>query len=58
MPNNQQVTIPGVTHDLGRMTKPDIFNTKVMQFLAKYSQLRQESSQYLQCSESNGMRQF
>ena len=22
MPNNEQVTIPGVTHDLGRMTKP------------------------------------
>jgi pimeloyl-ACP methyl ester carboxylesterase len=37
MPNNEQVTIPGVTHDLGCMTKPDIFNTKVMQFLAKYS---------------------
>ncbi len=36
MPNNEQVTIPGVTHDLGRMTKPDIFNTKVMQFLAKH----------------------
>ena len=35
MPNNEQVTIPGVTHDLGRMTKPDIFNTKVMQVLAK-----------------------
>lgn len=35
MPNNEQVTIPGLTHDLGRMTKPDIFNTRVMQFLAK-----------------------
>jgi pimeloyl-ACP methyl ester carboxylesterase len=37
MPNTEQVTIPGVTHYIGRMTKPDIFNTKVMQFLAKYS---------------------
>jgi hypothetical protein len=36
MPNTEQVIIPGVTHDLGRMTKPDIFNTKVMQFLAKH----------------------
>lgn len=37
MPNADQVTIPGVTHDLGRMTKPDIFNTKVMEFLAKHA---------------------
>jgi non-heme chloroperoxidase len=36
MPNTEQVTIPGVTHDLGRMTKPDIFNTKVMEFLSKH----------------------
>jgi non-heme chloroperoxidase len=31
---SQQVTIPGVTHDLGRATKPEIFNSKVMEFLA------------------------
>jgi non-heme chloroperoxidase len=37
MPNTEQVEIPGVTHDLGRMTKPDIFNEKVMQFLEKHS---------------------
>ena len=36
MPDTEQVTIPGVTHDLGRATKPDIFNTKVMEFLAKH----------------------
>jgi hypothetical protein len=36
MPNTEQVTIPGVSHDLGRTTKSDIFNTKVMEFLAKY----------------------
>jgi hypothetical protein len=40
MPNSEQVTNPGVTHDLGRMTKSDIFNTKVMQFLAKYGWLQ------------------
>jgi pimeloyl-ACP methyl ester carboxylesterase len=37
MPNTEQVTIPGVTHDIGRTTKPDIFNTKVMEFLAKHN---------------------
>jgi pimeloyl-ACP methyl ester carboxylesterase len=36
MPNSEQATIPGVTHDLGRMTKAEIFNTKVMEFLAKH----------------------
>ena len=24
IPNTEQITIPGVTHDLGRMSKPDI----------------------------------
>jgi pimeloyl-ACP methyl ester carboxylesterase len=36
MPNTEQVTIPGVTHDLGRTTKSDIFNAKVLEFLAKH----------------------
>ncbi len=31
---SKQVTIPGVTHDLGRATNPEIFNSKVMEFLA------------------------
>jgi pimeloyl-ACP methyl ester carboxylesterase len=31
---SQQVTILGVTHDVGRATKPEIFNSKVMEFLA------------------------
>jgi hypothetical protein len=31
---SQQVTIPGVTHDVGRATKPEVFNSKVMEFLA------------------------
>lgn len=31
---SKQVTIPGVTHDLGRATKPEIFNSKVLEFLA------------------------
>lgn len=35
MPKSEQVTIQGTTHDLGRMTKADIFNSKVMEFLAK-----------------------
>jgi non-heme chloroperoxidase len=37
MPNIEQAIIAGVSHDLGRVTKPDIFNIKVMEFLAKYS---------------------
>lgn len=37
MPNSEQATIPGVTHDLGRMTKADIFNTKVLEFLEKHA---------------------
>jgi hypothetical protein len=32
---SKQVTIPGVTHDVGRATKPEIFNSKVMEFLAE-----------------------
>ncbi len=31
---SKQVTIPGVTHDLGRDTNPEVFNSKVMEFLA------------------------
>lgn len=31
---SQQVIIPGVTHDLGRATKPEIFNSKVIEFIA------------------------
>ncbi|AIF85097.1 putative hydrolase or acyltransferase of alpha/beta superfamily [Candidatus Nitrososphaera evergladensis SR1] len=37
MPNTEQATIPGVTHDLGRATKPDILNAKVMEFLGKHA---------------------
>ncbi len=37
MPNTEEATIPGVTHDLGRTTKSDIFNTKVLEFLARNS---------------------
>lgn len=36
MPNTEQVTITGVTHDIGRTTKPDLFNAKVIEFLAKH----------------------
>ncbi len=31
---SEQVTIPGVTHDLGIATKAETFNSKVMEFLA------------------------
>jgi hypothetical protein len=31
---SKQVTIPGVTQGVGRATKPGIFNSKVMEFLA------------------------
>jgi non-heme chloroperoxidase len=37
LPKSEQVTIPGVTHDLGRATRADIFNTRVMEFLRKNS---------------------
>jgi pimeloyl-ACP methyl ester carboxylesterase len=36
MPNTEQATIPGVTHDLGRTSKADLFNSKVTEFLAKH----------------------
>jgi hypothetical protein len=32
---SEQVTIPNVTHDLGRATKAEIFNSMVMEFLAR-----------------------
>jgi pimeloyl-ACP methyl ester carboxylesterase len=35
LPRPEQVTIQGVTHDLGRATKAEVFNSKVMEFLSK-----------------------
>jgi non-heme chloroperoxidase len=35
LPKSEQVTIPEVTHDLGRATKAEVFNSKVMEFLAR-----------------------
>jgi non-heme chloroperoxidase len=35
LPRSEQVTIQGVTHDLGRATKADVFNSKVIDFLAR-----------------------
>jgi hypothetical protein len=32
LPRSEQVTIQGATHDLGRATKADIFNSKVIEF--------------------------
>jgi non-heme chloroperoxidase len=37
MPNMEQILIPNVSHDLGLMSSPDIFNSKVMQFFARHS---------------------
>lgn len=37
LPKSEQVTIPGVTHDLGRTTKAEIFNSKVMEFLSRHA---------------------
>jgi pimeloyl-ACP methyl ester carboxylesterase len=34
-PKSEQVTIREVTHDLGRATKIEVFNSKVMEFLAR-----------------------
>jgi non-heme chloroperoxidase len=36
LPKSEQVTIPEVTHDLGRAAKAEVFNSKVMEFLARY----------------------
>jgi non-heme chloroperoxidase len=35
LPKSEQVTIRGVTHDLGRASKTEVFNSKVMEFLAR-----------------------
>jgi non-heme chloroperoxidase len=35
LPKSEQVIIPEVTHDLGRATKAEVFNSKVMEFLAR-----------------------
>jgi non-heme chloroperoxidase len=35
LPKSEQVTIPEVTHDLGRATKTEVFNSKLMEFLAR-----------------------
>ena len=37
IPNNKQITIPGESHDLGRLTKPKLFNEKVIEFISKYA---------------------
>ncbi len=35
--NAEQVTIPGATHDHGRATKPDVFNSKAIEFLQRHT---------------------
>jgi pimeloyl-ACP methyl ester carboxylesterase len=35
LPKSEQVTIQGVTHDLGRANEADLFNSKVIEFLAR-----------------------
>jgi non-heme chloroperoxidase len=36
LPNNEQATIPGESHELGRIEKPEVFNTIVLEFLSKH----------------------
>ena len=36
LPNNEQATIPGESHELGRIEKPEVFNTIVLRFLSKH----------------------
>ncbi len=36
LPNNEQAAIPGESHELGRMEKPEVFNRKVLRFLSKH----------------------
>jgi non-heme chloroperoxidase len=37
LPNNELTTIPEESYELGRMEKPEVFNTSVLEFLSKYS---------------------
>lgn len=37
MPNSEELVIPEQSHDLGRIEKPEVFNTGVLEFLSKYS---------------------
>jgi non-heme chloroperoxidase len=37
MPNSGELVIPEQSHDLGRIEKPEVFNTGVLEFLSKYS---------------------
>jgi non-heme chloroperoxidase len=36
-PNNEQITIPEESHELGRMEKHEVFNMHVLEFLSKHS---------------------
>jgi pimeloyl-ACP methyl ester carboxylesterase len=37
LPHNEQTTISGESHELGRMEKPEVFNAIVLEFLSKYA---------------------
>ena len=37
LPNNEHITIPEESHELGRMEKHEVFNTHVLEFLSKHS---------------------
>jgi len=36
LPNNEQATILGESHELGRMEKPEVFNRIALEFLSKH----------------------
>ena len=37
LPNNEQITIPEESHELGRVEKHEVFNMHVLEFLSKHS---------------------
>jgi pimeloyl-ACP methyl ester carboxylesterase len=37
LPNNEQITIPEESHELGRMEKHEVFNMHILEFLSKHS---------------------
>jgi len=39
MPNNEQARIPGASHELGLMEKPEEFNKLLLEFLSKPTKL-------------------
>jgi len=45
MPNNEQARIPGASHELGLMEKPEVFNKLVLEFLSKHTKYNKYNNQ-------------